>query len=90
MKAAFFKGVFFKAVRMAFAGLLIGPGTAMVFMLAAIMFDPNVRSGMRRWRPRKLRDVCGDHTACRRPSEHGALLHRVLLLSCRLPGPLEA
>jgi len=86
MKGVFFKAVFFKAVRMAFAGLLIGPGTAAAFVLAAIMFDPNVRSGMRRWRFRRLRDGCGDHTACRRPSEHGALVHRVLLLSCLSSG----
>lgn len=85
-KAVFFKGVCFKAVRMAFAGLLIGPGIAVPFVLAAIMFNPNVRSDMRRWRFRRLRDGCGHNTACRRPPEHGALPHRVFLLSCLSSG----
>jgi hypothetical protein len=39
------KAVFFKAVRMAFAGLLIGPGIAVAFVLAAIVFDPKCGVG---------------------------------------------
>ena len=37
--------VFFQAVRMAFVGLLVGPGLAVVLVLAAIMFDPKCGVG---------------------------------------------
>jgi hypothetical protein len=39
------KAAFFKAVRMAFLGLLIGPGLALALVLGAVMFDPKCGVG---------------------------------------------
>ena len=45
MKAVFLKALFLRAPRMAFEGLLIGPGIAVAFVLATIMFGPTCGVG---------------------------------------------